>query len=421
MVGNTHALASLTTGTGTIVINNSGGSASTGVATSGSTGQVYNGAVTLGADLTLAAGSGNPIDFTSTLDSASSTARNLILTGSGTETFNGMVGNTFALASLTTGTGTIVINNSGGSASTGVATSGSAGQVYNGAVTLGADLTFDTTSGGAVPAGANITFNSTLGNSASHAVIFAAGTSGAISVTGTTGNSTALSSLTINSSNGAVFTGAVNVSGATNLNNTQTGQLITFTGGLTANSLVTANKGYNLLLGGGTSITSAVNLLNIGTDTLGNTGTLTFVGGLATTGNTSNPGTVNVNGTVQTNGNALNLGAITLTGNSALATNHTVAAGASLNVGTITGGGFSLTLNSGTSGVITLNGIISGLTSLTATGNTTITNNITTSGALGQVYNSPVSISADVTLASGLGPINFTSTLDSFNAQRHVT
>src|SRR6185312_10429592 len=99
-----------TTGTGSIIINNSGGTASTGVVTSGATGQVYNGAVTLGADLTLAAGSGNPINFTSTLDSASATARNLILTGSGTETFNGAVGSTNALASLTTCTGSIVIN-----------------------------------------------------------------------------------------------------------------------------------------------------------------------------------------------------------------------------------------------------------------------------------------------------------------------
>ena len=104
--------------------------------------QTYGGAVTLDADATLTA---SAVTFTSTLDDSNANTHALTIAGGARQTFNGAVGGTEALKTLTTGTGLSTIN--GGS----VKTTGE--QRYKGAVQLGSDATLT---------GALVTFASTV-------------------------------------------------------------------------------------------------------------------------------------------------------------------------------------------------------------------------------------------------------------------
>jgi hypothetical protein len=81
------------------------------------------------------AGANQPVTFTSRVDGAQALVVNA---GSATTTFNGVVGGTTALLSLTTDAGGTTQINGGG-----VTTSGA--QSYNDAVVLGANATFTTT------------------------------------------------------------------------------------------------------------------------------------------------------------------------------------------------------------------------------------------------------------------------------------
>ncbi len=194
-VGAGTALASLSTdGGGTTQLN--GGS----VATTG--GQNYSDAVTLGANMTLTA---NSITFGSTLNSAGA-ARALQINDSGTTTFSDTVGNSLALASLTTNAvGATAIN--GGSIST------SGAQVYNDAVTLGADTTMS---------GSGITFSSML-NSSGAARTLQVNDSGTTTFGGTVGNSLALASLATNAGGStAINTTTLNTAGAQTYNDAVT-------------------------------------------------------------------------------------------------------------------------------------------------------------------------------------------------------
>ena len=94
-VGGIGALGSLTvTGGGTLSIN--GGSVVS------SAFQAYNGPVQLGNTATLASTNGGNLTFNSTLNGAAAGAQGLTLNTAGNEVFGGLVGNNFALASLTT-------------------------------------------------------------------------------------------------------------------------------------------------------------------------------------------------------------------------------------------------------------------------------------------------------------------------------
>src|SRR5437588_765924 len=133
-VGNSTALASVTTdAAGSTAIN--GGS----VATTGT--QTYNDDVTLGAGTTLSssgAGAAGNITLAKTVNGAQTLAVNT----AGTTTFGGAVGNSTALASVATdAAGSTAIN--GGS----VATTGT--QTYNDDVTLGAGTTLSSSGAGA--------------------------------------------------------------------------------------------------------------------------------------------------------------------------------------------------------------------------------------------------------------------------------
>src|SRR5262249_51795136 len=119
-VGTTFALSSLTTNAGgTTAIN--GGAVRTNAA------QTYNDPWTLNADTTLDAAAGN-VTFAQAVNSLNATARGLTVNSTGTTTFGGAVGTTFALSSLTTNAGgTTAIN--GGAVTTNAAAPG--GQTYN--------------------------------------------------------------------------------------------------------------------------------------------------------------------------------------------------------------------------------------------------------------------------------------------------
>jgi autotransporter-associated beta strand protein len=126
----TLSAASLTTDTGgTTALNGSG------VTTGGA--QLYNDAVTLNNASTIL--NASDLTFGNTLNSLSATARPLTINASGTTTFSGAVGSTFALSTLTiSATGATAIN--GGS----IRTSGT--QTFNNAVALGQNTTFTVTS-----------------------------------------------------------------------------------------------------------------------------------------------------------------------------------------------------------------------------------------------------------------------------------
>src|SRR5690606_8408348 len=107
--------------------------------------QIYNDAVTLGADTALTSGGGGNIAFASTLDGR----HHLTINSSGTTTFGGVVGSTDALASLTT--------NAAGSTT-----------IAGGAITTIGDQHFadavviDSSTHATALSGANVTFGSTV-------------------------------------------------------------------------------------------------------------------------------------------------------------------------------------------------------------------------------------------------------------------
>ena len=151
-VGGTSALASLTTdATGTTQIN-------ANVSTTG--GQTYNDAVTLTANATLASAAAGNIAFNATVDSdADATPRALTVNTGGITIFNGLMGDTARLASLTTdfqggaAERTQINGDLGGNSRT-VRTSG--GQRFDDDVTLGGDTQLVSTGGGDISFGRTI-------------------------------------------------------------------------------------------------------------------------------------------------------------------------------------------------------------------------------------------------------------------------
>ncbi|QCO18067.1 filamentous hemagglutinin N-terminal domain-containing protein (plasmid) [Azospirillum brasilense] len=255
-VGGTTALASLTTDAGgTTSLRNV---VTTGVQTYNdavtlnglySAGGAFsaNGATTLAGTTTVYGGSG--ILFGSTVDGAYALAVN----NKGTTAFNGAVGGTTALASLTTDSGSASLKS--------VTTSGA--QTYNNAVTLDGTYTGGTftTNAAATLAGATTvnagtaTFNS-LVNGAQSLTIAGTGTA---QFNAAVGGTTALASLTTNA--GAtvsllnVFTTGAQTHGATTtLNGTYStvNSPITFNGATTLAGATTVDAGYGTITFNGT-------------------------------------------------------------------------------------------------------------------------------------------------------------------------
>jgi hypothetical protein len=186
-VGNSAALASLTTNAGGNVEINGGS-----VKTSGA--QSYGEATILGANTTLASTAAGNIRFANTLNGAYT----LDIDTTGDTIFGGAVGNSAALASLTTNAGGNVEFNGGS-----VKTSGA--QSYGEEATLGANTTLASTAAG------NIRFANTLNGAYSLAI----DTTGDTIFGGAVGNSAALASLTTNAGgNVEINGGSVKTSGA---------------------------------------------------------------------------------------------------------------------------------------------------------------------------------------------------------------
>ena len=296
-------------------------------------------AITLTGDTTLSAGAGGI-----TLDGPLDGNQALALNSTGTTDLNGVIGGTTPISSLTT--------NAGGTTELGANLSAQGGTITfsdNVVVAEGSSVTLDTTAGGNA-AGAAVDLQGSLDGTAAGAMetlAINAGTAGAVtinSVTGTVGTVDSLN-LTVTNSGSTTVSGAATVGMMTITDTTGT---VAFQGDATITTLNTATQPYNVSFTGTTnSVTTDTNFLNTGTLTLGDAATdsITFAGGLATTGNASNPTTVNVAGTVATTNTQMDLGAITLMANAALDTG--TAAASSMNAGAVTGSGFALILDSG--------------------------------------------------------------------------
>ncbi|MFI4983660.1 MAG: beta strand repeat-containing protein, partial [Rickettsiales bacterium] len=194
VVGGNQALSSLTVN-GTTAID------TTGITTSGL--QNYSGAVTLGNNATLTA---SGLTFGSSVDGTQS------LTLSGPATFNGNIGSSAALVSLTTDAATF--NPGAANVTT------THDQNYNGGVILGTNVTFNS---GAYTTNFNSTVNSAAGNNFSLTAnnLSLYGTIGGNNKLGTiTANGTTNLGTTVNTTSNQTYNGAVTLAGNSALNST---------------------------------------------------------------------------------------------------------------------------------------------------------------------------------------------------------
>ena len=370
-VGGTTALASLTTDSeGSVEIN--GGS----VRTVGA--QSYGDAVTLGADTTLSSTNSGTIGFSGTLDGA----YQLAIDTNGETRFDGVVGGTTALASLTTDVGgNVVINGSG------ITTTGD--QIYGDAVEVATNTVLTSTNDG------DITFRDTLDGPASVKVNTAGVTTFDKQVGGTTalaslatdaGGSVVINGTGVKTTGGQTYGDAVTLGHDAELESTANGNIV-FAGTVDGPHELTVTTGgttrFEDVVGGGTALAAL---------STGGTGTVNISGGsIHTTGD-------------QTYDNAVVLAANTVLNSS---NQGDVSFNSTLN------GPYALSIE--TDGTTAFNGAVGGtsaLASLTtdAGGEVLISGGlIRTSGA--QTFNDGVTVGANTVFTSN-GPITFNGTLD---------
>jgi hypothetical protein len=174
----------------------------------------------------------------------------------------------------------------------------------------------------------------------------AASTAGDVSLGAVTGGGY---DLTLETGNGIANAdvGGTSVSSVGTLLLQNIGGTVSLTGTVTVTTLTAGGTVANVsLTGSGTSITNACAPTNTGTLTLGDADgdTLTFNGGLNTTGV---GGVVTLHGQISSSDDALTFGAVALGGNTVLDTDATATNTADIALGTVTGGGFDLTLETG--------------------------------------------------------------------------
>ena len=324
--------------------------------------QTYTGAVTLSASPTLTAGS-TGVDFGSMVNGGK------VLTITGDATFNGLVGNSTLLTSLSV-SGTSDIE------TTGITTTST--QTYTGAVTLSASPTL--TAGGS-----GVDFVSTVDGADTLTI------TGNAAFNGLVGNGTSLTGLS--------------VSGTTNINTTgikTTSGTQTYTGAVTLSASPTLTAG-----GSGVDFVSTVD----GADTLTITGNAAFNGlvgnGTSLTG-LSVSGTTNIDTTAikTTSGTQTYTGAVTLSASPTL-----TAGGSGVDFVSTVDGADTLTIT----GNAAFNGQVgngTSLTGLSVSGTTNIDTTAikTTSGT--QTYTGAVTLSASPTLTAGSTGVDFVSTVD---------
>ncbi len=381
------------------------------------TGAVFSaiGAVTLAGNTTVDGTSS--VVFMNTVDGAYALAVN----NQGMAQFNGAVGGTTALASLTT--------NAGGTSSVkSVTTTGA--QTYNDAVTL--DGTYNTGSGSFTANAATTLAGATTVNGG--AVLFAGAVDGAYALavnskaatqfTGTVGGTTALASLTTDaggtsSLRNVTTTGAQTYNDAVTLNGIYT----TTTGAFTANSAATlagdtmVNGGSSVLFAGTVDGAYALAVNNKGaTQFTGTVGGTTALASLTTDADgTSSLKSVTTTG-AQTYNDTVTLDG-TYTGSTVTANAAATLGGATtVNAGTATfngtvNGAQALTI-AGT-GTTQFNAAVGGTTALasltTNAGATASFLNVTTTGA--QTHNAATTLSGTYTTTTGAFTANGATTL----------
>ncbi|MDE1149843.1 MAG: filamentous hemagglutinin N-terminal domain-containing protein [Azospirillaceae bacterium] len=249
-VGGTTALSSLYV-SGTAALN--GGA----ISTVGN--QTFHGAVTLGADTTLATSlAGSVVSFSGTLNGAHGL---IINNGSGAVTFSSTIGDTTRLGDLTvntSGTTTFsgavkaasVTTDAGGTVVLGAGVDTTGTQIYNDAATLTAAATLK---------GTGVTFGGTLDGAKALTITGDADFGGAV------GGTTALTSLSVsgatllvggavNTTGAQTYTGAVTLAADTTLTGSTVGFVSTLDGGYA--TVVTGNAVFGGAVGGSSQLAS---------------------------------------------------------------------------------------------------------------------------------------------------------------------
>ncbi|PJI76626.1 autotransporter-like protein, partial [Polynucleobacter brandtiae] len=397
--GSATTVAITKVGTGTLTL--SGTNTNTGVS------NINGGTISVNVDANLGAASSVAINAGSLLIDGSGTfssAKNFTLNGAATiSNANTTNASTFS-GNFTNSANLLTVSGSGNTTISGVIGSGSGGLTKDGSGILTLSNTNTYTGVTTITAG-------TLALSGVGSVA----TSSSVSVTGTLDISAVSSGASITTLSGA---GGVNIAGKT----------ITITNGSSTYSGVMTGAAGALTVSGGTQIFSGANdysgtttvsggtlrLSSSGTTgaagnnlTISSVGTLAMVGAnlvvnnlsLATGGAITTPsglstltanGTSSIAGTITTSGNQSYVGAVTLTADTTIASGAgNIAFGSAIN-GT-TANTESLTLNAGTSGLITVAGAI---------GSTTSLKNLTVSNSGGTTFSGAVNVGTEVILTN---------------------
>lgn len=391
------------------------------VSTSGA--QTYSGAVSVGTTTAFIANAGQLINFQDTVTGSGSPLPQVTIQNANSK-FDGA---TSSLTSLTTAASasfnanissleTLTTN----AASINCASiTTSANQIYNGAVTLGANTVL-TSNGG------NLLFGASLNGA--HQIEFSVpSTSGSITVSGQVGNNTP-PSIVLTQAGTTTFNNTVSISFFTD---TTASGSITFKAGGTISSATTFTTPQTVTFGddasdiftfgnstsyvnlshtaGNTSITGTLNAANISLGT--SSGTSTLNGTI--NGSQVSVGTLNAQGSIISSGSQTFNGTVTLTDNLSLASNATSAGGINF-TSTINGAhNLSISTNAGTNGT-SFNGAVgssTALATLAVTGPSTFNcTSITSTG--NQTFDGTVTVQSDTSLTANAGQlINFKNTL----------
>jgi filamentous hemagglutinin family protein len=317
-------------------------------------------------------------------------------------------GSNVALCAQNGAASTITVNNAFTMAA-GISISMTAGSGNAGTITLNAGITtqgqpisltgvvvvatgaisLDTTNAGGSAAGSGITLSNTVNGA--QALTLNGGTGGTVTMTGAVGGTTALTSITatgatITQSSTAKTTGAISYTGPTAINLggdlTTAGGIVTMTGPvvLSSSSSIDSTNGGGVAAGAAINFTSTINGTVAGSQALtlnsGTAGAITFSG---IVGGLTRPGAVLISSVAGTSsvsiGNNITANSFTITnalpttlsGTSTIntsANNGAISFGGTIN-GTVAGSQ-ALTLNAGSSGAITLTGVLGATTRLGA-------------------------------------------------------
>ncbi|HEX3658963.1 MAG TPA: hypothetical protein VHV55_24430 [Pirellulales bacterium] len=350
--------------------------------------QTYNTNLTLGADTTFNAGS-SAISI-----NGLNGAYNVTFDSSGLTTLSGNLGNSIALASVTTdAAGTTNLNGD-------VTTSGN--QTYNDPVSLWAFTTLNAGSG-------NITFNNTVDSGG-----LTANTTGTTTFNGAVGKTAALGSLTIGAGGTTVLAGgSINATFG-----------VTFNSPIVLGSAMTiANAGFAIEFNGTVDGDFSLSVGQSGfpgTTFAAAVGGLTPLASLTSAGGTLSLMNVTTVGSQTYSDRAVQLdgiekstaGAISISNAATLLGNTVINAAGAVNIGQVNGN-FGLNIVSGA--LTTLGGSIGQTTPLTSvtvssTSGEDINANVTTSG--NQIYTLPVTVAPGATLTSTSGTVTESPAVD---------